>query len=190
MLLPIKWQHPNNHPLWHLCGATVRLLLQHKLASYSFSKLTILRASLTKFTSTCHTFQSPELSKHTFSYIKGSLQPDGLLLHIWRVLTLVSGTTFPFKHINHARSGMIHQASHQGLQHPLKRKFPFPSATVIIWVSQCDHKLTTLPRVYSSKSCVCPLFHPRNHALLLREFLALSPKSPGSSLPLPMEVAH
>jgi hypothetical protein len=27
---------------------------------------------------------------------------------------------------------MNHQASHQGLQHPLKRKFLFPSATVII----------------------------------------------------------
>jgi len=52
------------------------------------------------------------------------------------------------------------------------------------WVFQCDHKLTTLPRVYSSRSCACPLFHPRNHALLLREYLALSRKSPGSSPPL------
>ena len=37
--------------------------------------------------------------------------------------------TFPFEHINHARSGMIFQALHQGLQHTLKRIFP--SATVI-----------------------------------------------------------
>jgi hypothetical protein len=81
---------------------------------------------------------------------------------------------------------MIHQASHQGLQHPLKWKFPFPSATVIIWVSQYDHELTTFSRVYSSRSYVCPLFHPRNHTLLLRESLALSPKSPGSSPPLLM----
>ena len=44
-------------------------------------------------------------------------------------LTLVSGTTFPFKHINHARFRMIFQASHQSLQHPLKRIFP--RATVI-----------------------------------------------------------
>jgi hypothetical protein len=44
-------------------------------------------------------------------------------------LTLVSGTTSPFKHINHAWPGMIYQALHQGLQHPLKRIFP--SATVI-----------------------------------------------------------
>ena len=41
---------------------------------------------------------SPNLSivrvtqKHTFSHTNGSLQPDGLPLHIWRVLTLVSGT--------------------------------------------------------------------------------------------------
>jgi hypothetical protein len=98
--------------------------------------------------------------------------------------------TFPFERINNARSGMNHQASHQGLQHPLKRKFLFPSATVIIWVSQYDHELTTLPRVYSSKSCVCPLFHPRNHALLLRESLAFSLKSPGSSPPLIMGTTH
>jgi hypothetical protein len=58
------------------------------------------------------------------------------------------------------------------------------------WVFQCDHKLTTLPRVYSSRSCACPLFHPRNHALLLRESLALSRKSPGSSPPLIMGAAH
>ena len=41
-------------------------------------------------------------------------------------------TIFPFERLNHARSGMIFQASHQGLQHPLKLKLPFPSATVII----------------------------------------------------------
>jgi len=41
----------------------------------------------------------------------------------------VFNTTFPFEHINHARSGMIFQALHQGLQHPLKRIFP--SAIVI-----------------------------------------------------------
>jgi hypothetical protein len=141
-----------------------------------------MRASLAKFTSTYHTFQSPESPKHIFSHAKGSLQPDGLPLHIWRVLTLVSGT----QHSPSSVSTMlgpewIFQASHQGLQHPFKQKFLFPSATVIIWVSQYDHELTTLPRVYSSRSCVCPLFHPRNHALLLRESLALSPKSLCSS---------
>jgi len=41
----------------------------------------------------------------------------------------VFNTTFPFECINHARSEMIFQALHQGLQHPLKRIFP--SATVI-----------------------------------------------------------
>jgi len=91
-LLPHKWQYHNNHPLCHLCGATVILLLQHKLASCSSSKLTILKASSVKFTGTCHIFQSPESPKHTFSHTKGSLQPDGLPLHIWKVLTLVSGT--------------------------------------------------------------------------------------------------
>jgi len=114
--------------------AIVLLLLQSKLASCSSSKLTIPKASSAKFTGTCHTFQSLESPKHTFSHTKGSLQPDGLPLHIWRVLTLVSGTTFPFERINHARSGMIYQVSHQCLQHPLKRKYIFPSATVIIWV--------------------------------------------------------
>jgi hypothetical protein len=164
----------------------ILLLLQHPLASCSSFKFTILRASLAKFTGTCQTFQSPESPKHTFSHTKRSLQPDGLSHHIWRVLTLVSGITLPFERINHAQSGMIYQASHQGLQHPLKWKYLFPSVTVIIWVFQCDHELTTLPRVYSSWSCVCPLFHSRNHALHLRESPALSSKSPGSSPPLTM----
>jgi hypothetical protein len=73
-----KWQYPNNHPLCHL-WAIVLLLLQHKLAFCSSSKLTILRVSSTQHS--------------------------------------------PFERINHARSGMIFQALHQGLQHPLKRIF-------------------------------------------------------------------
>ena len=90
-LLQYKWQYPKNHPLCHLCGATVLLLLQHRLVSCSSSKLTILRVSPAKFTGTFHTFQSPESLKHTFSHTKRSLQQDSLSLHIWRVLTLVSG---------------------------------------------------------------------------------------------------
>jgi hypothetical protein len=68
------------------------LLLQHKLLSCSSSKLIIPRASLAKFTGTRQTFQSPESPKHTLPHTKWSLQPDGLSHHIWRVLTLVSGT--------------------------------------------------------------------------------------------------
>jgi hypothetical protein len=49
--------------------------------------------------------------------------------HSESVSESVFNTTFPFERINHARSGMIFQALHQGLQHPLKRIFP--SATVI-----------------------------------------------------------
>jgi len=130
-MLSYKWQYPNNHPFCHLCGTIVLLLLQHKIASCSSSKLTILRASPAKFTGTRQTFQSPESLKHTLAHTKGSLQPDGLSYHIWRGLTLVSGTTFPFERINHAWSGMIYQALHQGLQHLLKHKFLFSSATVI-----------------------------------------------------------
>jgi hypothetical protein len=91
-LLHINGNKPNNHLLCHSYGATIRLLLQHRLASCCSSKLTILRASVAKFTGTRHTFQSPESPKHNFSHTKGSLQLDGLPLHIWRVLTLVSGT--------------------------------------------------------------------------------------------------
>jgi len=36
----------------------------------------------------------------------------------------VFNTTFPFERINHARSEMIFQALHQGLQHPLKQNIP------------------------------------------------------------------
>jgi hypothetical protein len=81
-LLHINGNKPNNHPLCYSCGATVRLLLQHRLASCSSSKLTIPRLSVAKFTGTRHTFQSSESPKHTFSHTKGSLQPDGLPLHI------------------------------------------------------------------------------------------------------------
>jgi len=49
-LLHINGNQPNNHPLCHSCGATIRLLLQRILASCSSSKLTILRASSAKFT--------------------------------------------------------------------------------------------------------------------------------------------
>ena len=52
--------------------------------------------------------------------------------HLKSVNACLWDTTFPFERINHAWSGMIYQASHQGLQHPLKRKFLFPSATIII----------------------------------------------------------
>ena len=62
--------------------AIVLLLLQHKLAFCIFSKLTILRVLVAKFTGTRPTFQSPESPKHTLAYTKGSLQPDGLTHHI------------------------------------------------------------------------------------------------------------
>ena len=91
---------------------------------------------------------------HLFSHKKITTTRWSVTSHLKSVDACLWDTTFPFEHINHARSGMIHQVLHQGLQHPLKQKFPFPSATVIIWVSQYDHELTTLPRVYSSRSCV------------------------------------
>jgi hypothetical protein len=76
------------------------------------------------------TFQSPELPKHTFSHTKGSLQPDGLPLHIWRVLTLVSGT----QHSPSSVSTMLgpewfikpHIKAYNTLSNGI-----FPSATVI-----------------------------------------------------------
>jgi len=51
--------------------------------------------------------------------------------HLKSVNAYLWDITYPFDCINHARSGMIYQASQQGLHHPLKRKFLFPSATVI-----------------------------------------------------------
>jgi len=91
-LLHINGNNSNNHPLCHWCGAIVLLLLQHILAFCSSSKLTISRVFSAKFTGTCQTFQSPKSPKHLFAHSKGSLQPDDLPHHIWRVLTLVSRT--------------------------------------------------------------------------------------------------
>jgi len=160
--------------------AIVLLLLQHMLASCSSSKLTILRASLAKFTGTCQTFQSPESPKHTFSHTKGSLQPDGLSHHIWKVLTLVSGITFPFERIKHAQSRMIYQASHQGLQHPLKWKFIFPSATVIeyfnVITSSPLFQESTHPEVASARCSTLgttPYFSVSLPLLVLRVQVAL-----------------
>jgi hypothetical protein len=81
---------------------------------------------------------SPNLSitrvtkAHLFSHKRITTTRWYATSHLKSVNACLWDTTFPFERINHARSGMIHQASHQGLQHPLKRKFLFPSATVII----------------------------------------------------------
>jgi len=167
--------------------AIVLLLLQHMLAFCSSSKLTIPRASLAKFPGTCQTFQSPESSKHPFAHSKGSLQLDGLSYLIWRVFNACLWNNIPL------------QAYQPYLAwndlSSLTPRLTTPPQTDISkcdnhWVFQYDHELTTLPRVYSSRSCACPLFLPRNHALLLRESPALSLKSPGGSPPLTMGTTH
>ncbi|KAJ6868227.1 hypothetical protein NC651_033321 [Populus alba x Populus x berolinensis] len=65
------------HGLHHFCQWWVQLpfnngtlLLRHKLAFYSSSKLTIPRVSVAKFTGTRQTFQSPESPKHTLAHTK------------------------------------------------------------------------------------------------------------------------
>jgi len=63
-------------------------------------------------------------SAHVFLQLFQAYHSENILYH--------SGITFPFERINHAQSEMIYQASHQGLQHPLKWKYLFPSTTVII----------------------------------------------------------
>jgi hypothetical protein len=83
-------------------------------------------ASSAKFTGTCQTFQSPESPKHTLADTKGSLQPDGLPHHIWRVLTLVSGTQHSPSSVSTMLSPeWIFEASHQGLQPPSKGNVHF-----------------------------------------------------------------
>ena len=69
---------------------------------------------------------------HLFSHKRITSTRWSTTSHLKSVNACLWDTSFPFERINHARSGMIHQASHQGLQHPLKRKFLFPSVTVII----------------------------------------------------------
>jgi len=124
---------PNNHPLCHLCGAIVLLLLQHRLASCSSSKLTILKASSVKFTWYLPHLSITRVTKaHIFSHKRIITTRWSATSHLKSVNACLWDTTFPFERINHARSGMNHQASHQSLQHPLKQKFLFPSATVII----------------------------------------------------------
>jgi len=74
---------------------------------------------------------SPNLSitrvtkAHFFSHKRITTARWSATSHLKSVIACLWDTTFPFERINHARSGMIHQASHQGLQHPLKHVFFF-----------------------------------------------------------------
>jgi hypothetical protein len=133
------------------CVGNCPLALQHMLISCSSSKLTILRASSAKFTGTCHTFHSPESSKHTLAHIKWSLQSDDQSHHIWRVLTLVSRKTFPFERINHVMSGMIFQGLTSRLTTP-------PQTEISIF--KCDNYYLSISiwswAYHSSKSLLIP----------------------------------
>ena len=139
--------------------AIVLLLLQHMLAFYSSSKLTISRASVAKFTGTCQTFQSPESPKHPFAHSKGSLQPDGLSYLIWRVFNACLWNNIPLQAYQPCLAQNDLSSLTPRLITPPQMDIPKCNSH---WVFQYDHELTTLPRVYSSRSCVCPLFHPRN----------------------------
>jgi len=81
----------------------------------------------------CHKWQYP--NNHPLCHLCGQLSSCffSTSLHSATLPSFhsesVFNTTSPFERINHARSGMIFQALHQGLQHPLKRIFS--SATVI-----------------------------------------------------------
>nr|XP_034918017.1 uncharacterized protein LOC118051473 [Populus alba] len=85
---------PNNHPLCHSCGATVLLLHQHMLASYSSSKLTFLRASVAKFTG-IHKCPAIDALKFTVSKAANShwIRQDKLILHV--ILASTSTTITP-----------------------------------------------------------------------------------------------
>jgi hypothetical protein len=144
--------------------------------------------TIPKFTSTRQTFQSPESPKHPFAYSKGSLQPDDLPRHIWKVLLLVSEThNIPLR--AYQPYSIRNDLSNLTIRLTTPPQTDIPKCDNH-WVFQCNHELITLPRVYSSRSCVYPLFHSRNHVLLLRESPALNPKSPGSFPPLTMGATH
>jgi hypothetical protein len=133
--------------------AIVLLLLQHMLAFCSFSKLTILRAFVAKFTATCQTSQSPESPKHPFTHSKWSLQPDGLSLLIRRVLTLISETL-------HSPSSISAMLGPEWFIKPYIKAYNtpstqiFPSATVIeyfnVITSSPLFQESTHPRVASA----------------------------------------
>jgi len=188
--------NPNNHPLWHLYGQLSACFFSTSLHPAALPSLPFREHLWPSLHGTCHTCQSPELPKHTFSHTKGSLQPDGLPHHIWRVLTLVSGTQYSPSSVSTMLGSELFIKPHiKAYNTPSNRNFYFQvrqslSEYLNMITSSPLFQESTLPRVYSSRSCVCPLFHPRNHALLLRESPALSLKSPGSSPPLTMGAAH
>jgi hypothetical protein len=82
----------NNHPLCHSCGATVLLLLQHRLASSALPSLPFWKHLWPSLQVLATPFNHQSHQSTPFLTQKGSLQPDGLPHHIWRVLSLVSRT--------------------------------------------------------------------------------------------------
>jgi len=118
----------HGEPLQHIC--------QHGGANKALNHATkcgINSASTCLVVGYCNKWQYP--NNHPLCHLCGQLSSCffSTSLHSAAFPSFHSesifNTTFPFERINHARSGMIFQASHQGLQHPLKRIFP--SATVI-----------------------------------------------------------
>jgi len=128
-LLHINGNNPNNHPLCHSCGQLSSCFFSTCLHSAALPSLPFRERLWPSFQVLAKPFNHQSHPSTPLLTPKDHFNQMVCHISSEECLTLVSGTTSPFKHINHAWPGMIYQALHQGLQHPLKRIFP--SATVI-----------------------------------------------------------
>ncbi|KAJ6893668.1 hypothetical protein NC652_027659 [Populus alba x Populus x berolinensis] len=114
---------PNNHPLCHLCGQLSSCFFSTSLHPAALPSLPFrerLRPSLQVL---AKPFNHQSTKAHPCLHQRITSTRWSHTSHLKSVNACLWDTTFPFERIIHARSGMIHQASHQGLQHPLKRIF-------------------------------------------------------------------
>ena len=121
--------NPNNHPLCHLCWQLSSCFFSTYLHSAALPSLPFWERLWPSFQVLAKPFNHQSHPSTPLLTPKDHFNQMVCHISSEECLTLVSGTTSPFKHINHAWPRMIYQALHQSLQHPLKRIFP--SATVI-----------------------------------------------------------
>jgi len=120
----MQWQQTQQSPPLPFMWGNCPLASSAQACTLQLFQASILRASLAKFTWYLSYLSIIRVTKtHLFSHKRITITRWSATSHLKSVNACLWDTTFPFERINHARCRMNHQASHQGLQHPLKRIF-------------------------------------------------------------------
>ena len=103
-----KWQYPNNHPLCHLCGQLSSCFFSTCLHSAALRSLPFRERLWPSFQVLAKPFNHQSHPSTPLLTPKDHFNQMVCHISSEECLTLVSGTTSPFKHINHAWPGMIY----------------------------------------------------------------------------------